>query len=228
MFYFDPLYIIFALPALVIGLIASFLVKSRFNKYLNVFNGKNLNGIETANIIAQRRNLAIKFEEGTSDLQNHYNPLNSTIRLSQKVARTPSIASVAITAHELGHATQHKEGSLSLKVRSILTPIVGFSTNIGYFLLIFGIILNITGLAFLGIILFSTATVFTIITLPIEFEASNKAMEMIKEYQLLDSVEQKGARKVLTAAALTYVAATIQSIGTLLYFFLRVRGVKRG
>ncbi len=226
--FIDPLYIIFSLPALAIGLFASFLVNSTFRKYSGILNSKGMTGIDIVHTIAKSKGYPIQFEEGThNDLDNHYNPFTSTVALSSEVSRTPSIAAVAIAAHEMGHVSQHHEKSLGITLRSFIAPIVNISTNIGYFFLILGLILTIPGLAWLGIILFSSATVFSVLTLPVEFGASSKALKFIKEYSFLDSVELQGAKSVLMAAAFTYVASTIQSLSTLLYFVLRVRGTSR-
>lgn len=225
--YFDPLYIIFSFPALIIGLLSSYLVSSTYKKYSTSLNSRGINGIETVYAISKAKNYSAKFEEGGSDLENHYNPLTSTILLSSKVSRVPSIASVAIAAHETGHLSQHIEKSLALSIRSFIAPIVGITTNLGYFLLIFGVILSLSQLSWIGIALFSSATVFALLTIPVELDASKRALKFIRELSLLDNVEIEKAREVLNAAAFTYVAATIQSISTLLYFFLRIRGVSR-
>lgn len=225
--YLDPLYIIFSFPALIIGLIASYLISSTYRKYSTSLNSRGINGIETVYAISKAKGYRVKFMEGHSDLENHYNPFTSTVLLSSKVSRVPSIASVAIAAHEAGHLSQHTEGSLALSARSFIAPIVGVATNLGYFLLIIGIILSLTQLSWVGIILFSSATIFSFITLPVEFNASKRALKFIRELSLLDNVEIEKAKEVLNAAAFTYVAATIQSVTTLLYFFLRIRGYSK-
>ncbi len=225
--YFDPLYILFSLPAFLVGLIATFAINSTYKKYSSTLNSRGLSGIDVISYLSKKHGYNIGFEEGLADLDNHYNPANSTILLSRTVARTPSISSVAIATHEFGHVMQHKEGSFSIKLRSILLPALGFTTNIGYILIIIGLIIGVSGLAWVGIILFSGATIFSFLTLPVELEASTKALRIIKQEHFLDPVELDDAKKVLTAAAFTYVAATLQSLSTLLYFVFRVRGRSR-
>ena len=225
--YLDPLYLIFSIPALLIGLIASIVVNATFSKYSKMLNSRGVNGIDTVSKISEEKGYSIHFSLGSSALENHYNPLNSTIMLSEVVARTQSIASVAIAAHEVGHAAQHKSKSLGLTLRTFIAPAISITTNLGYFLLLSGIILSLTNLAWLGIILFSSSTIFSFLTLPVEFNASRRAIKFIKEFNLLDAVEIQGAKEVLTAAALTYVASTVQSLSILIYFFLRVRGLNR-
>lgn len=225
--YFDPLYIIFSFPALIIGLVSSYMISSTYKKYSTSLNSRGINGIETVYAISKAKNYSAKFEEGRSDMENHYNPSTSTILLSSRVSRVPSISSVAIAAHETGHLSQHVEKSLALSIRAFIAPIVGIATNLGYFLLILGVILSLSQLSWIGIAFFSSATVFTLLTLPVELDASKRALKFIRELSLLDNVEIEKAKEVLNAAAFTYVAATIQSISTLLYFFLRIRGVSR-
>lgn len=227
MFYFDPLYILFTFPALILGMIASISIKSTYKKYSQIINGKNLTGIDVLSTVCNSENYKIAFIEGHEGLDNSFNPVNSTVKLSRDVARTPSIASVAITAHEIGHVSQHQENVLSIKLRSIIVPVVGFGTNIGYILIVIGIIIGLTQLSWLGIILFSSATLFSFLTLPIEIDASNRAISFIKKYRLLDDTEMVGARRVLNSAAFTYVAATLQSITTLFYFIFQIRNNKR-
>ncbi|MBN1915985.1 zinc metallopeptidase [Candidatus Dojkabacteria bacterium] len=224
---FDPLYIIFSFPALLVGLLSSHIVSSTYRKYSNSLNARGINGVDTVYTISKAKNYQVIFEEGNNDLNNHYNPITSTILLSSEVSRTPSIASVAIAAHETGHLSQHIEGTLAIRIRSFVAPIVGITTNTGYALLIIGIILSLGQISWLGITLFSSATVFSFLTLPVELDASKRALKFIREFSLLDGVEIEKAKEVLNAAAFTYVAATVQSLSTLLYFFLRVKGTSR-
>jgi uncharacterized protein len=222
--YFDPLYILFSLPAFLIGLITTFAINATYKKYASILNSRNLTGLDVISKLSQKYGYNISFEEGLADLDNHYNPLNSTVLLSRNIARTPTISSVAIAAHEFGHVRQHKEGDFSIKLRTMLVPTLGLTTNLGYILIIIGLIVGISGLSWIGIFLFSGATIFSFLTLPVEFGASSKALAILKEEHYLDPVELEGAKKVLTAAAFTYVAATLQSLSTLLYFVFRVRG----
>lgn len=223
--YFDPLYFLFALPALALGAIAQILLKIWTSRYHAIVPVSGLNGAETVEKIVKAEGFPISFDVTAQNLGDNYNPLNKTLTLSHEIAQRSSITSVGIAAHELGHVEQHMTGSLLIKIRTVILPAINIGTNIGYFMLIFGIVLGFADLAWLGIILFSGATFFSIITLPIEIDASRRALNMLKKENILLPQEFPGARRVLSAAALTYVAATIQSVGTLLYFILRVQGI---
>jgi len=223
--YFDPLYFVFALPALAIGLIAQILLKLWTSQYSKQAPVSGFNGAQTVERIANSQGFNISVSLTPHQLGDNYNPLDHTLTLSQEIAQNPSITSVGIAAHELGHVEQHQTGSVLIKLRTALVPTLNIGTNIGYILLILGIILGFSNLAWLGIVLFSGATIFSVITLPIEIDASRRALKMLIREKILLPQEIPGVKKVLSAAALTYVAATIQSVGTLLYFVLRVQGI---
>ena len=225
--FIDPLYIIFALPALALGIVAQILLKIWTSKYFKQTPVSNFNGAQTVEKISNNHNFDISLALTNQHLGDNYNPTNHVLTLSKEIAERPSITSVGIAAHELGHVQQHMTGSTLIKLRTTLVPALNIGTNIGYFLLIGGIILGLSNLAWLGIVLFSGATFFSVITLPIEIDASRRALKLINQEQILLPQEIPGVKKVLSAAALTYVAATIQSIGTLLYFILRVQGIGR-
>lgn len=223
--FIDPLYILFALPALLLGIIAQILLKIWTSQYFKKTPISNFNGAQTVEKISNNHNFDISLALTNQHLGDNYNPTNKVLTLSRDIAEKSSITSVGIAAHELGHVQQHMTGSLLIRMRSTLVPVLNIGTNIGYFMLIGGIILGLSDLAWLGIILFSGATFFSIITLPIEIDASRRALNLINQEQILLPQELPGVKKVLSAAALTYVAATIQSIGTLIYFILRVQGI---
>lgn len=225
--FFDIKYLIFSIPAIAVGVIASLLLKYWTGKYSRQENLTRLSGVDAVERIARKENLSVRLEVNSGNLTDHYDPRNQTISLSRDVAQLASIASVAIAAHEMGHAIQHQKGSVLMSFRNLIVPMVNIGTNIGYFLLIIGIIIGLSGLAWFGIILFSFATIFSLLTLPIELDASRRALNIIKSENLLLPSEIGGANKVLLAAALTYVAATLQSVGSLLYFVLRVQGMSR-
>lgn len=227
MFYIDPLYIIFSLPAIFIGGLASLLLRYWTNKYLSRENLNHITGVEVVERIARKKGLDIRLTVNDNFLSDHYNPSDRTLSLSRPIAQTTTITAVGIAAHEMGHALQHHNGNILLSLRNLLVPALNIGTSLGYFLLIMGIIIGFTQLAWVGIILFSGSTIFSFMTLPIELDASSKALKLIREEQLLFPEEISGAKKVLTAAALTYVAASLQSLGSLVYFFLRVRGMGR-
>lgn len=223
--FFDSLYLLFALPAFLISIIASGLVKYWSSKYLDVPTLKQINGLDTVQKLSPTYNLNIRIEQVGGNLSDHYDPRDKTLRLSRDVALRPTITSVAIAAHELGHARQHSEKNILLALRSLIVPTVNLGTQLGYVLIVVGLLIASTNLAWVGIILFSLSTVFSLLTLPIELDASRKGLGMIKKERLLEPSEIPGAQKVLTAAALTYVAATISSLSNLLYFIFRVQGV---
>jgi Zn-dependent membrane protease YugP len=227
MFGIDPFYILISLPAILLGLVAQILVKSYYSKFSQIANVKRINGTDVAQKAVERYGLDIKLNVALGDLSDHYNPWKSELTLSDSVARLPSISSVGIAAHELGHVLQHKKSSFLMSIRNVLVPIVNIASTLGYFLFLLGLAINIFEAMVLGIVLFSLSTVFTIVTLPIEIDASLKAMNIIKELNLLEAYEIGGVKKVLTAAALTYVAATVQSVSTLFYYVIRAFGGRK-
>lgn len=227
MFTIDPVYIILSLPALFIAFIAQILVRYFYSKYSNIPNKKNITGVDAVEGMAREYGLNIRLNVSLNDLSDHYNPLNRELTLSERVARTPTIASVGIAAHEMGHVLQHKKGSLLVGIRNIMVPVVNIGSTLGYILFILGLSLQFFELVMFGIALFSLSTLFTVVTLPIEIDASIKAMNMIKKLNLLDNDEIGGVRNVLTAAALTYVAAVMQSLSSLFYYIVRAFGVRK-
>jgi len=227
MYYIDPYYILLSLPALLIGITAQLLVNLYYSKYSRIGNSSDINGVETAQRIASSYDMNIKVQISLAKLSDNYNPYNRVLTLSDEVARTPTIASVGIAAHELGHVLQHKNGSILVGIRNFIVPIVNFGSTLGYIIFLVGLSFQFFGIVVIGIALFSLSTLFTIITLPIEIDASLKAVKMIKRSGILQDYEISGVKKVLIAASLTYVAAVMQSISTLFYYILRAIGVKR-
>ena len=218
---FDPNYILFVvLPALVLSLIAQFFVRAAYSKWGNVQNGSNLTGAQVAERIMQRTDVHGVGLQGTpGELTDHYDPRDHTVHLSQKVAQVPSVASMAIVAHELGHAQQHQERSLLIQMRNFLVPAVQLTPTVGYIMIILGLVLRFSGLFWLGILAFGVMVIFMILTLPVEIDASMRGLRLLRQSDLI-AVEQdaSGAQQVLTAAALTYVAAAVQAVLQLLYF----------
>jgi Zn-dependent membrane protease YugP len=227
MFYIDPLYILLSLPALIISFGAQFLVRHYFSKYAKITNSAHITGAELAGKIAHEFNLPVELTISPNDLSDSYNPLRKELTLSESVANYPTIASAGIVAHEMGHALQHKERSFLMGVRTAIIPMVNIGTTIGYILFLLGIAFQIFNLTLVGIAFFSFSTFFTVITLPIELGASRNALLMIRELHILDEGEIEGVKKVLLAAALTYVAAVFQSLSSLLYYVIRAFGVKK-
>ncbi len=219
--FFDWTYILWvALPAMVISGIAQMFVRGAYSKYSQIRNGRGLTGPQVADVIFSRTNLAPVPVQGVAgQLTDHFDPVQNVVRLSEGSVYTPSIAAMAITAHELGHVQQYQTRSPMIGLRQFLVPAVQIGPNIGYVLIIAGIMLNFLGLAYLGLILFGLSTVFMFVTLPVELDASRRAMVLLEESGLLvTQADREGARQVLLAAATTYLAALVTSILTLLYY----------
>lgn len=228
MFYFDPLYLILALPGLLLGLWAQMRVKGTFNKYARVRTTRNLTGAEVARHLLDGQGLHdIRIEETQGFLSDHYDPRTRVLRLSPDVYRTPSVAAAGVAAHEMGHALQHSAGYAPLQIRSAIVPVVQFGSMLGPILFMIGFFLRFTTLAWLGVIFFAGAVVFSLVTLPVEFDASRRAKALLTSSGILTMDESQGVNKVLGAAALTYVAAAIAAIGQLLYYVLLLSGGSR-
>ncbi len=192
---------------------AQLLIKARYDKYSKIENKKKLSGFDVAQKILKKHDLDnIYIVETQGYLTDHFDPNANVVRLSSAVFHGTTIASVAIAAHECGHAIQHKEGMTLIKIRSRLVPVVNFCSKIGYLAIGIGLFGQITDLFFIGIGLLSTILLFQLVTLPVEFDASTRGMINIEKLSLLSASEKEGASKVLVAAALTYVASLITTI----------------
>lgn len=213
---FDSLYLVLVLPAILISLWAQIKVKSTFSKYSK--NSAPLSGAEAAERVLQANGVyGVKIERVRGNLSDHYDPRTNTIRLSDTVHSVNSIAAVGVAAHEAGHAVQYAKSYAPIKIRAAILPVCNLGSQLALPLVLFGFIFNFAFLVNLGIIFFSLALLFQLITLPVEFNASRRALSAISENHILPSdSDQKGARKVLTAAALTYVAAALVSLAQLL------------
>lgn len=225
---FDPMYILFVLPTLILVMYAQHRVRSTYAKYLEEPNSRGISGLEAARVLLDSGGLWNVSIEGTpGELTDHYDPRGPTLRLSPQVAQSRSVAALGIVAHEIGHALQDARGYVPLRVRSGLVPVANLGTNLGYIFFVLGFLIRLSGLAWLGIILFSAGVVFTLVTLPVEWNASQRALAILEASGLARTEEElAGARKVLSAAALTYVAALAQSISMLLYFIFRAMGLR--
>ncbi len=224
----DPLYWIIAAPALILALVAQWWVRHSYQKYLQVRNGSNMTGLEATKHMMRSIGLRLQIEPARGTLSDHYDPRSKTLRLSQEVANRPSVTSVAIAAHELGHAQQDADAYTPMRLRSGLVPVVNFTSWLGPILFIAGLWLNVYPIAWVGVIAFSAAAVFALVTLPVEINASRRGMQLLAQSGILTSpAEKKKARRVLTAAALTYVAALAQAVSTLLYYVLLLGGGRR-
>ncbi len=228
-FAFNPMYLVFALPALLLAFYAQFKVQSAYKKYLQVRNQRGLTGVEAARHLLAANGLGhVSVEGSRGNLSDHYDPRSKTLRLSPQVARSNSVAALGIVAHEVGHATQDARNYTPLRVRSGLVPVVNFGSWLGPILFFIGLLMNYTELAWAGVIFFAGAAVFALVTLPVELNASQRAMQMLTANGLVVSdSERKGVKKVLNAAALTYVAALAQALSTLLYYVFLLTGFSR-
>ncbi|MBC7872086.1 MAG: zinc metallopeptidase [Chitinophagaceae bacterium] len=208
------------IPSLILSLGAQMWVRSAYTKWSNTRNTLGLSGTEVAERIKRTAGLGNVGLEGTpGKLSDHFDPRGNVVRMSQDIASKPSVASMAIVAHELGHAQQYKEQSPLISMRSFLVPAMQISPNIAYALIFAGIFFNLTGLLWVGIAFFGVTVVFMLLTLPVEFDASRRGLLLLREAGLTSSAEDaSGARQMLTAAAMTYVAAFVSSLLTLLYY----------
>jgi Zn-dependent membrane protease YugP len=229
MYLFNPLYYLFTLPALILGFYAQFKVRQAYNRYLRVANHSQIGGLEAAQRLLAANGLQQVEVLGTrGELTDHYDPRKKALFLSQGVAQSPSVAALGIVAHEVGHATQDAEAYAPLKVRSAIVPVVQIGSWLGPILFLLGMLLQ-TGsvLPVVGLVLFSSTLVFALVTLPVEFDASRRAIAMLQQNGLVSGVEEQGVRQVLSAAALTYVAAAAQALSTILYYVFLLSGRRR-
>lgn len=214
--YFDPTMIIL-IPAIIISFWAQTKVNSAYSKYSKVRNINGYSGQQVARMMLDEAGLwDIKIEMINSKLGDHYDPSSRILRLSPEVYNGATISSAGIAAHEVGHAIQHQQGYKPLAIRNSIVPIVNISSNISWVLFFIGIIMGFKGLTTLGIILFSAVVIFQLVTLPVEFNASNRALDILKSRGILYGDEVKGAGRVLDAAAMTYVAAALMSISQII------------
>jgi Zn-dependent membrane protease YugP len=221
MFWIDPVYFWYVfIPTMLISLGVQLYLKSTFSKWSRVPNGSKLTGVQTAQQLFARTSLnAIPVERVRGSLTDHFDPGANIVRLSDPVSTQPTVASMAVAAHELGHVQQYQTGSGLIKMRSALLPAIQFSPTLSYMSLMFGLIFNMTNLIWLGVFFFALMVLFSLLTLPVELDASRRALKLLDEAGLMRTDEdRKGARAVLRAAALTYLAAAIASVLQLLYY----------
>ncbi len=216
----DPLYLYLVLPAILLSFIAQIMVKSTFSKYSQYLC--NYSGAEAAKRVLEANGIYdVKIERVSGNLTDHYDPKTNIIRLSDTVYDARNISAVGVAAHEAGHAVQYAKGYSPIKIRTAIYPICNIGSQLSMPLLLIGLLFNFSFLMNLGIIFFGVALVFQLVTLPVEFNASSRALSAIKDSNiLLDYSEVKGARKVLSAAALTYIAAFLVSLTQLLRFLI--------
>lgn len=225
--YSDYMIVNYAIPFLgfLITFIAQLYVNNSYNKYKYQSLKKRITGAEVArNILDQNGLKNIKIAEVSGNLTDHYDPKNQIVRLSTDIYRGDTIAAASVAAHECGHAIQHKDGYVFLKIRSLLVPLVNFSTKIGYLVVIIGIIFSAPKIAIIGLILLLAMLLFQIVTLPVEFNASNRAKKQLIELNIIDNHELHDSKTMLNAAALTYVASVLTTLLQILRLALIVFG----
>jgi uncharacterized protein len=224
MFFFDPLYLVLAIPPLLLGLWAQMRVKSTFAQYSNVRTANGIGGAQAARRILDINGLqSVSIERVGGNLSDHYDPGHKVLRLSENVYGTPSVAAVGVAAHEAGHALQDQQHYGPLRLRSTIVPAVNFGSWLGPIIFMVGFFMaNTFGdtLAIVGLLLFGLTAIFALVTLPVEFDASKRAKAQLASSGLLSPQEIQGVDKVLDAAALTYVAAAVQAVTTVLYYVM--------
>lgn len=226
MFYFDITYIIFIVPALIVSSIAQAMVSIRYNKFSRVMCASGLTGAEAARRVLEYNGISyLRIERIKGKLTDHYDPKEDVIRLSEGVYDSMSLAAIGVACHEAGHAVQYREEYAPAKFRMAIVKATNISSKLGVILIFAGILLlmvnpDLAWVAYAGVVAYSLCAVFQLVTLPTEFDASRRGLKAIKETGILSAEEQKGAKKVLTAAAMTYVAALFTSIMTILRFLV--------
>lgn len=240
LFYIDPVYLLLMIVTLVISGAAQFFVTSAYKKWSGVHNAVGMTGVQVGQAIVDRTPLGdfvnapkavqaagqfgaasstIRFQRAAGQLSDHYDPRTHSVSLSDGVANQPSVAAMAIVAHELGHAQQHEQSSALIAMRNFLVPAIQFSPQIAYIMIFLGFLLQSSGLIYIGALVYGVMVLFTIITLPVEIDASRRALALLRESNLIQNEsDAAGARQVLTAAAMTYIAAAVTAVLTLLYY----------
>ena len=227
-FFFDPMYFLFALPALLVMLYAQWRVQSAYSKYSRIRNMRGASGGEVARVLLQSAGLYDVRIEGTpAKLSDHYDPRHKVLRLSPEVYQVPSVASMGIVAHEVGHAIQDAKGYAPMRLRGALIGPANVGSTLGYIFFILGIVINASGLVWLGVAAFSLAVLFALATLPVELNASSRALVLLRNTGMVSVQELDGANAVLQAAALTYVAALLQAVANLMYYVFVAMGMRR-
>lgn len=221
-------YLFFILPGLILGLYAQAKLRSTYNKYVRIGVGSGVTGAEAAREILDRAGLGnMPVNEVPGHLTDHYDPTKKALFLSSENYYGRSLAAVGVAAHEAGHALQHQAAYAPLKFRMALVPITGFASQAAIWIFLLGMIMHFQPLAWAAVGVFGIITLFQMVTLPVEFDASRRAKEQLIRLGLVQSGEQRGVSKVLNAAAMTYVAAMVSSLLTLLYYVMLARGASR-
>ncbi len=228
MFWYDYTYIVL-IPAILFGLYAQFKINSAYGKYSKISNSRGITAAEVARKILDDNGLYnVRIAHVSGNLTDNFNPKENAVFLSDSVYSSTSVAAIGVAAHECGHAIQHATGYAPIKLRSLLVPVTNFGSSFGMLILFIGLIFNSYQVAMLGVALYSLMAVFQAVTLPVEFNASSRALATLEDKFILNSEEIPMAKKVLSAAALTYVAALVSTLSTILRLLLIVnRGRRR-
>ena len=226
--FFDPLYLVFAIPGLLVAGLASLYVKTTFAEYSKYRAGSGLTGAEAAAQMLRSAGIYdVRIERVEGFLSDHYDPSCRTLRLSPGVYDSDSLSAVGVACHEAGHALQHAAGYGPLGLRSALVPVTNISSWLSYIVILAGFIFQSGGMVMFGAVLFSAVVVFSIVTLPVEWDASSRAKQLMVTAGIVSAPERDSAGKVLNAAFLTYVAAVLSSLLTLIYYLVRAAGMNR-
>ena len=227
-FYMDIWYVVLVIPAMILSLVVQLKMRSAYGKYSQIATKSGMTGADMARQVLRDNGVTdVEVEPVSGELTDHYDPRKRVIRLSSGVYGSNSIAALGVAAHEAGHAVQHNEAYAPLKIRNNLVPVVNFASSISWWVFIIGLFADMPAFLYGGIILFSMATLFHLITLPVELNASKRAVVALTRTGTLNEQEIQGTRKVLSAAAMTYLAALIASAASLLRMVLIAQGRRR-
>ncbi len=219
--YIDSYYLILVLPAIILSIIAQIRVNSTYSKYSKIYNERRITGAQVAREILDNAGLYdVQVQMIQGKLSDNYNPKTNVVSLSPEVHEGTSVAAMGIAAHECGHAIQHATDYAPVKIRSAMVPVVNFSTRISWIVIVVGLFMASETIAMIGVILMAAATVFYLVTLPVEYNASRRAKELVVDLGLAQGSDSKGIKKVLSAAAMTYLAAFLTSLMSLLRVIL--------
>lgn len=216
----DPLYFVFVLPAFLLTMYAQYRISSSYRKWSSEANSLRATGLDVAGTVLPQEDMShVQVETTSGQLSDHYDPTNDILRLSLGVASQSSIAAMSVAAHEIGHAEQDRDGYIWMKLRSGIVPFINIGSSVGYIAFVAGLLLQIPLIAWIGVIFISGGAVFALVTLPVEIDASNRALRILQDYGFIQSEEErKAARNMLNSAALTYIAGAAQAILTIVYY----------
>lgn len=228
MFYIDQWYLILVVPALLFTGYAQWKVKSTYAKWRAYPNSRGMTGSEVAQYMLEQNGIQdVSIQEISGELTDHYDPRSNVVNLSREVYEGTSIASIGIACHEVGHVIQHHVGYFPIKIRMAIIPLTNLGSTLAMPLIVLGLVINATRLAWLGVLCFSLSTLFQLVTLPVEFDASHRALKTIEDCGLFEGSDARGAKAVLVAAALTYVAALFVSLMQLLRWVIIIASSQR-